>query len=130
MVITLRDYAKIRRLFNSGTSKRAIAKKLGISRNTAGKYCQGNTTPWNKKSYTRHSTIISDEVMDFIRQCLEEDELGGVRKQRHTAKRIFDRLIFKSHLLDMNGLSYRIIMLLLTIKWLTFSLTFIHGMLK
>lgn len=93
MVITLGDYAEIRRLFNSGTSKRAIAKKLGISRNTVDKYCQGDTTPWNKKAYSRQSTIISDEVMDFIRQCLEADELEGVRKQKHTAKRIFDRLV-------------------------------------
>jgi predicted transcriptional regulator len=95
VVITLGDYAEIRRLFNSGTSKRAIAKKLGISRNTVDKYCQGDTTPWNKKAYSRQSTIISDEVMNFIRQCLEEDELEGVRKQKHTAKRIFDRLVEK-----------------------------------
>ena len=31
--------------------------------------------------------------MDFIRQCLDEDEREGVRKQKHTAKRIFDRLV-------------------------------------
>ena len=93
MVITLEDYAEIRRLFNSGTSKRAIAKKLGISRNTVDKYCQGDTAPWNKKAYNRQSTIISDEVMDFIKQCLEEDEREGIRKQKHTAKRIFDRLV-------------------------------------
>ena len=93
MVIKLEDYAEIRRLFNSGTSKRAIAKKLGISRNTVDKYCQGDTAPWNKKAYNRQSTIISDEVMDFIKRCLEEDEREGIRKQKHTAKRIFDRLV-------------------------------------
>lgn len=93
MVITLEDYAEIRRLFNSGTSKRAIAKKLGISRNTVDKYCQGDTAPWNKKAYNRQSTIISDKVMNFIQQCLEEDEREGVRKQKHTAKRIYDRLV-------------------------------------
>ncbi len=93
MVITLEDYAEIRRLFNSGISKRAIARKLGISRNTVDKYCQGDTVPWNRKIYTRQSSIISDEVMDFIRQCLEDDEREGIRKQKHTAKRIFDRLV-------------------------------------
>ncbi|SFM34736.1 helix-turn-helix domain-containing protein [Pelosinus propionicus] len=72
MVITLEDYAEIRKLFNSGTSKRAIAKRLGISRNTVDKYCQGDTAPWNKKAYNRQSTIISDEVMNFIQQCLEQ----------------------------------------------------------
>ena len=70
MVITLEDYAEIRKLFNSGTSKRAIAKKLGISRNTVDKYCQGDTAPWNRKAHNRQSTIISDEAMDFIKKCL------------------------------------------------------------
>lgn len=93
MVITLEDYAEIRRLFNSGISKRAIAKRLGISRNTVDKYCRGDTAPWNRKEYSRQSTIISDEVMDFIRQCLEEDDREGIQKQKHTAKRIFDRLV-------------------------------------
>lgn len=93
MVITVEDYAEIRKLFNSGISKRAIARKLSISRNTVYKYCQGDTAPWNRKEYSRQSTIISDEVMDFIQQCLEEDEREGVRKQKHTAKRIFDRLV-------------------------------------
>jgi len=93
VVITVEDYAEIRRLFNSGISKRAIAKKLGISRNTVDKYCQGDTTPWNRKEYNRQSIIISDEVMVFIQQCLDEDEREGIRKQKHTAKRIFDRLV-------------------------------------
>ncbi|MDD4599649.1 MAG: helix-turn-helix domain-containing protein [Negativicutes bacterium] len=93
MVITLDDYAEIRRLFNSGISKRAIAKKLGTSKNTVDKYCQGDTAPWNRKKYSRQSTIISDDVMEFIRQCLEEDEREGVRTQKHTAKRIFNRLV-------------------------------------
>jgi len=93
VVITVEDYAEIRKLFNSGISKRAIARKLNISRNTVDKYCQGNTAPWNKKEYTRQSTIISDHVMNFIEQCLAEDEREGIRKQKHTAKRIFDRLV-------------------------------------
>lgn len=97
MVITVEDYAEMRKLFNSGISKRAIAKKLGISRNTVDKYCQGDTAPWNKKEYSRQSTIINDDVMDFIQRCLEEDEREGIRKQKHTAKRIFDRLVDEYH---------------------------------
>ena len=39
------------------------------------------------------STVLTAETVAFIRSCLEEDETEGLKKQRHTAKRIYDRLV-------------------------------------
>lgn len=36
---------------------------------------------------------MTDETIAFIRECMAEDEAQGIRKQRHTAKRIYDRLV-------------------------------------
>lgn len=38
------------------------------------------------------SYVITDEVRDFIKACLEEDRPHEA-KQKHTAKRIYDRLV-------------------------------------
>jgi len=93
VVITVEVYGEIRKLYNTGMSKRAIAKKLGVSRNTVDKYCTGDTVPWERREYIRSTTVISDEVVHFIEKCLEQDAVEGVRKQKHTAKRIYDRLV-------------------------------------
>lgn len=74
-------------------SIRTIAKTLGISRQTVTKYCDGTTIPGNRKEYHRDSTIITDETREFILSCFREDEQEGLAKQRHTAKRIYDRLV-------------------------------------
>ena len=84
---------KIRKRYLAGESQRQIAKALGISRNTVKKYCEGNSVPWERKTPVRESTVLTDETIDFIRQCLEEDKTEGLKKQRHTAKRIYDRLV-------------------------------------
>ena len=73
--------------------QRHIAKTLGISRNTVAKYCEGAAVPWERKTPERVSTILTDETVTFIRSCLEEDKAEGLKKQRHTAKRIYDRLV-------------------------------------
>lgn len=93
MVITMQDYNEIRKRFLAGESQRHIAKALGISRNTVAKYCEGAAVPWERKTPERESTILTDEAVAFIRACLDEDEAEGLKKQRHTAKRIYDRLV-------------------------------------
>ena len=93
MVITMKDYDEIRKRYLAGESQRHIAKALGISRNTVAKYCEGAAVPWERKTPERVSTVLTDETIDFIRSCLEEDVTEGLKKQRHTAKRIFDRLV-------------------------------------
>ena len=93
MVITMQDYYEIRRRFNAGESQRHIAKCLGISRNTVKKYCEGNAVPWNHKTPVRESTVLTNDVVDFIKSCLEADSKENLKKQQHTARRIYNRLV-------------------------------------
>lgn len=93
VVITVNDYKIIRQMYLSGMSQRQIAKELHISRNTVAKYCEGNAVPWNRKVPERETTILTDEVIKFIQDCLEEDKQENLKKQSHTAKRIYDRLV-------------------------------------
>lgn len=92
--ITLDLYEQIRYLYTvDGLSQRAIANKLKISRNTVSKYCKGNNVPWERKPYnTRTAPVVTDDVKQFIMNCLKEDEAHNIRKQKHTATRIFHRL--------------------------------------
>lgn len=93
MVITVDDYKNIRQMYLSGMSQRQIANELHISRNTVAKYCEGNAVPWNRKVPERETTILTDEVIKFIQDCLDEDKQENLKKQSHTAKRIYDRLV-------------------------------------
>lgn len=93
MVITMQDYDEIRKAYLAGESQRHIAKRLGISRNTVAKYCEGAAVPWQRKTPERESTILTPEAVAFIQSCLIEDTMEGLKKQRHTAKRIYDRLV-------------------------------------
>lgn len=74
-------------------SQRAVAKALGISRNTVKKYCDGNNVPWERKEYLSDARILTDDVLDFILKCLEEGKEEGLDKQSHTARHIFHRLV-------------------------------------
>ena len=93
MIITMQDYDEIRRRYNAGESQRHIAKSLGISRNTVKKYCEGNAVPWERKTPERISSVLTDDVVSFIQSCLDEDANEHLKKQNHTAKRIYDRLV-------------------------------------
>lgn len=92
MVITVEIYKQIRKMRLQGMSQRQIAISLQISRNTVKKYWDGDSVPWERKNYSREATILTENVVAFVRHCLEEDTRGP-KKQRHTAKRIYDRLV-------------------------------------
>lgn len=93
MVTTVEVYKEIRRLQLGGvTSQRQAARLLGISRNTVKKYWDGNAVPWEHQSYERVSAVMTPEVIAFINACLDEDEREKIKKQRHTARRIYQRL--------------------------------------
>lgn len=89
----MKDYKEIRQRYLRGESQRSIAKAMHISRNTVSKYCAGAAVPWERKSPSRTPSVLTEEVVAFIQECLNKDEAEGVRKQRHTARRIYDRLV-------------------------------------
>jgi len=90
-------YSSIRRRYENGESIRCIASSLGISRQTVKKYCEGDTHPEVRKSYERQPAVITSDISDFIKCCFTLDEEEHLKKQKHTAKRIFDRLVDEKH---------------------------------
>lgn len=92
MVITVEIYKQIRKMRLDGMSQRQIAAVLRISRNTVKKYWDGDSVPWERKDYCREASVLTGDVIAFVRQCLDEDARNP-RKQHHTAKRIYDRLV-------------------------------------
>ena len=94
MVITIDIYAEIRKLHREGISERAIARKLRIHRKTVHKYMDGSIMPGERLNPPeRTATVLKQEVRDFVAQCIEQDEQERTKKQHHTAKRIYDRLV-------------------------------------
>ena len=66
----MQDYEHIRRMYLvDGLSQRQIAQKLGISRNTVAKYCEGNTYPGLRASYCRaaHCRQIARQTSRSVR---------------------------------------------------------------
>ena len=66
---------------------------LKVSRNTVKKYCDGSKVPWERQGVSgRQPYVVTEEVMEFIKDSLAADDDEGIKKQVHTAKRIFDLL--------------------------------------
>lgn len=95
MTIEVDLYQKIRYLHeHEKMSQRAIAKMLGVSRNTVKRYYSGEQVPWERQGVSgRQKYVVTAEVLNFINDCLAEDEKENIKKQSHTAKRIYDRLV-------------------------------------
>lgn len=95
MKIEVDLYEQIRFLYTQEQlSQREISRRLGVSRKTVKKYCDGSSVPWDRKGGSgRTSYIVTDDIKDFIESCLLEDDKEKIKKQRHTAKRIYDRLV-------------------------------------
>lgn len=95
MAIEVEIYEKIRYLHeHENMSQRSIAKVLGISRNTVKRYFNGSHVPWEREGTSgRNKYVVTDEVLEFIKSCLAADETENIKKQKHTAKRIYDRLV-------------------------------------
>ena len=93
MIIEVDLYSQIRLLYTDGESQRSISKRLGISRQTVKKYCEGGTHPDVRKSYSRTSDVITSEIKTFMMDCFKHDKEENLTKQKHSAKRIYDRLV-------------------------------------
>lgn len=80
------QYKHIRHLYLvEGLSQRAIAWQLKISRNTVRCYCSGANVPGKRKQTRKRAPVVTPEVLEFIEQCLREDENALDRRQKHTA---------------------------------------------
>jgi len=83
----------IRRLDSQGVPGREIARRLGVSRVSAAKYAeQEDFSPAPPAPLARPGGSVLTGFEHIIEQWLGEDQRRP-RKQRHTAKRIFDRLV-------------------------------------
>ena len=84
-------YGRVRRAVRvEGKSQRAVAREFGLSRDTVRKMLQYAVPP----GYQRQQPIKKPKLgpwLGVIDAILEDDKQRPV-KQRHTAKRIFDRL--------------------------------------
>ena len=84
-------YAAVRRfVFVEGQSRREAARVFGLSRETVGKMCRFSLPP----GYTRTTPVEKPKLgalLPVIDAILEGDRTAPV-KQRHTARRIFERL--------------------------------------
>lgn len=83
-------YAAIRRDARSGMSNRALQRKHGVGYRTVAAALDSAWPKERKPSPKRGSRLDSYRgvIDDWLR-----DDLDAPRKQRHTAKRIFDRLL-------------------------------------
>ena len=92
MTVPLDMRNDIREMEAAGVSRSEIARKLRLSRNTVAKYADmEDMSPAAPVVAERQHPAI-DAYAEAIDSMLASD-LGAPRKQRHTAKRIYDRII-------------------------------------
>jgi transposase len=88
---TVELYAAVRRAVNvEGISEREAARRFGIARITVRKMLQFSVPPGYRRSKPVRRPKLEPYV-GFIDQILQEDK-QRLKKQRHTAQRIFERL--------------------------------------
>jgi transposase len=96
-------FAAIRRDSRAGMSGRAIATKYRVSRHTVSD-ALASAWPRERKPLPPRPSVL-DSFKAVIDDILRAD-LDAPRKQRHTAKRIYDRLIDEH---GMRGVSYQVV---------------------
>ena len=96
MTVPLDVRNDIRSMDAEGVPRAEIARRLRLSRNTVAKYADmEDLSPEPPAPADRPHPAI-DPHAAWIDGVLESD-LGAPRKQRHTAKRIYDRLVEERH---------------------------------
>jgi transposase len=90
-VYTVELYARVRRgVLVDGMSEREAARQFGLARETVRKMLRYSVPPgYQRQNPARRPKL--DQWVAIIDQILKDDKQQP-RKQRHTAKRIFDRL--------------------------------------
>ncbi len=93
VVVPLDDVNDIRAMDAAGVPRAEIARRLGLSRNTVAKYADmADMSPAAPEARVRRRRALSREDAAWVDAVLEAD-LGAPRKQRHSARRIYDRLV-------------------------------------
>lgn len=91
MTVPLDEINDIRSMGAEGVSRSEMARRLHLSRNTAAKYADmGDMSPAAPHRGERRPRAPPPDDADWAESVLEAD-LGAPRKQRHTAKRLYDR---------------------------------------
>jgi transposase len=90
-MITVKEKEQIRRAYHiEGKSVRQIQRETGYHRQTIRKALEDGSVPQYTQKRSRRSPVL-DPVKPIIDRWLAEDK-DRPRKQRHTAKRIYERL--------------------------------------
>ena len=92
MTVPLDARNDIRSMDADGVPRAEIAKKLRVSRNTVAKYADMEDMSPEPPLPERRRRPALEGHETWVESVLEAD-LGAPRKQRHTAKRVFDRLV-------------------------------------
>lgn len=95
----VQHYAAIRRDARAGLSNRALQRKHGVGYRTVAAALESAWPKERKPPPKRGSRL--DRYREVIDDWLKAD-LDAPRKQRHTAKRIFDRLLDEQHATDIS----------------------------
>lgn len=92
MTVPLDTRQDIREMGARGVPRAQIARRLGVSRNTVAKHADmEDMSPAAPLPRDRPLTAVGPHAV-WIDSVLEAD-LGAPRKRRHTARRIYDRLV-------------------------------------
>ena len=84
-------YRKARLACRGGMSERAAARHFGVSRESVRKILEFSVPPGSRRTAPVRRPKL-DGFTGLIDEWLRRDRDDDHRKQRHTAKRIFDRL--------------------------------------
>lgn len=91
-MLDVEDWRSLRWLhLREGKSQRWISKEFGISRNTVSKYLQ-NPDPPKYTMKTDREQPLRAQWRPIVARLLEADS-DAPKKQRHTARRLYDRLV-------------------------------------
>lgn len=92
MTVPLDTVNDIRSMDAAGRSRSEIARVLHVSRNTVAKYADMEDMSPAAPMPQRRGRPALEGNEEWVIGVLESD-LGAPRKQRHTARRIYDRLV-------------------------------------
>ena len=120
------QYEDIRRLHKSeGLSGRRIVKLLGISRDTVSRYNNGEIVPGQRKPSERESPVTGP-VKEMVLGYLAEDQ-AAPPKQKHTAKRIYERLCQEHGFTGAGSTIWALVRELRGTMWVSIPLQFDSG---